>query len=413
MGKDDPNTDIRPQTVFLSCDACGFDRTPLDDYGSTFRLMDVWRSRPKTWPDILRSFSSDVWAVDEKVASDMEAARLTGYRLQELVVEDSIPKRKRPPKPYWVVVPTGCASFINSAHPERPYRSCPDCGRILVRPDDDAKLSLRLLEGSWDGADWVLAKQNNIWKFVCCSPRVVECARTFGWQNAHFGLPCAGGAFNLFEIAVDYHAENWKELLEFDLERGTRNLLRNYKRPVEKEPSGLRRPIPIYPPGFVPPSPKHPFDDLGDFDGSCGWHGTVECACLFGWGELFVELDTPHPERVPDGKRPPKRIKEVFDIFRESEKSLFPELDAILRKALAENGLPAPPVATPGDLGDFSAVLPRGGASLAVEDPGKAAVGFVELDYTLADSSPRKSLGVRIAVDRKAKTVAVVSSETG
>ena len=77
-GKDDPNVDMRTGGTRFSCDACGASNLVMDDYDSPVRLMDVWRSRPKKWPDILRSCSSRLWAVDEKVAADMEAFGLTG-----------------------------------------------------------------------------------------------------------------------------------------------------------------------------------------------------------------------------------------------------------------------------------------------------------------------------------------------
>ena len=145
------------------------------------------------------------------------------------------------------------------------------------------------------------------------------------------------------------------------MERASREDLRNHGRPVEKAASGSRRPVPVYPPGFDPPPPKHPFDDLGEFDGY-GWQGNANLSVLFGWGELDVCLDVPHPERLPDWKRPPKRLREVFDAFAANEKEIFPELDSILRKTLSGCGKALPSEAC-GGLADFSGVLPPGSAS--------------------------------------------------
>lgn len=408
-GKDDPNVDMRTGETRFSCDACGASNLVMDDYDSPVRLMDVWRSRPKKWPDILRSCSSRLWAVDEKVAADMEAFGLTGYRLQKLVVEESIPPRKRPPKPYWAVIPTGRAAYLTSVHPEKPHDFCPKCGRFLSKPDDDDRLCCRLVDGSWDGSDWVLATHNNLRPDVVCSERVVECARTCGWKNAYFGVPPGAEAFALWKLKIDYHAENWRELLEFDVERASRDDLRNHGRPVEKASSGSRRPVPIYSPGFDPPSPKHPFDDLGEFDGY-GWQGNANLSVLFGWGELDVCLDVPHPERLPDWKRPPKRLREVFDAFAANEKEIFPELDSILRKTLSGCGKVLPPEC-PGGLADFSGVLPPGAASIAINDPGQSDAGSVELNYSLDPDPPRRALTIRIGVDRKTKRLSVLSSE--
>lgn len=354
-----------------TCTCCGRVRHRAVFADATATVTGV----QKKWPDIL-SCGFGFIAVKELVIENLQAAGATGFLAHRLTLKGF--GKCAPDSQYWMIEPTGTASFVLASTDEIGELFCKRCGmwnefEAMRKNGNLPNSPIQVV--SWDGCDFVMAKFADR-LCAACSDKIVDLAKIHDWTNCEF---TAYANPQLTQHYVHYKESNWQELLAQSISRREAELRGEKNESVQVEVSQ----VPNTKEPSARPTSDHPFDNLSAFDGTA-WQGTTTLPCTFGLCDFVVYEDDKAEFNVADNADylPMSGQRKLFDFFATKQESLLPSLRDCLVETLRHGKEPFPPVdaAFP----DLAKWLEAGGPE--IKNAGRGGCGVVTLFYTIKET---------------------------
>ncbi len=373
------------------------------------RVIKSVFNKNRPWCKTIQAPNSDVWLISNEICGLMQEYNLTGWKLNEI----DLPRMNGINGLYRDLIPQNvyCYDFFAMSGNEIPL--CPLCHSFDVKNRDfniyTNILSRNLSSLQFITEDFICASCLNDVPDCFCSDRVIDFAHKYQLEDVNFK------AINT-EASINYKANNWRELLLYDIaiDRNIkiRNLMINFSK--EELPQHLfaeldeissilskPRPKPDYGEALILP-PTHEIDCLTYFYDE-GWMGS---------SENLISLIHPNEITISDrlfrdveNPKPPAGTKLLYDIYEKHESELLPVLDSIIRRAYEWKEVPLPPPYQADRFGPYDEL---GGSIMTIGKLNKKTnTGYITLEYGFRNDR-EYHIRIRIKCNPSTDEVAVV-----